>query len=96
MYESLGMAQLSLAQGNYDQAIADLLQSDSGGKTAIVRYWLSAAYAAKGDKLKALDCLQAAFKLGYGDFAALDASPYLASLRDDPRYRQLVQQYRKK
>jgi TolB-like protein len=96
MYENLGMAQLSLAQGNYDQAIAYLAKSDSGGKTAIVRYWLSAAYAAKGDKPKALDSLQSAFKLGYGDFAALDASPYFASLRDDPRYRQLVQQYRKK
>src|SRR5277367_1837688 len=96
MYENLGMAQLSLAQGNYDQAIAYLLKSDPGQKTAIARYWLSAAYAAKGDKPKALDSLQAAFKLGFGDFAALDASPYFASLRDEPRYRQLVQQYRKK
>jgi hypothetical protein len=34
--------------------------------------------------------------LGFGDFGALDASPYFKSLRDDPRYRQLVQQYRKK
>src|SRR5271155_251828 len=96
MYENLGMAQLSLAQGNYDQAISYLLKSDPGQKTAIARYWLSAAYAAKGDKPKALDSLQAAFKLGFGDFAALDASPYFASLRDEPRYRQLVQQYRKK
>ena len=75
MYENLGMAQLSLAQGSYDQAIAYLLKSDPGQKTAIARYWLSAAYAAKGDKPKALDSLQAAFKLGYGDFASLDASP---------------------
>jgi hypothetical protein len=34
--------------------------------------------------------------LGFGDFAALDASPYFASLREDPRYKQLVLQYRKK
>ncbi|MGB7750823.1 MAG: protein kinase [Candidatus Acidiferrales bacterium] len=96
MYENLGMAQLSLARGSYDQAIAYLLKEKSEQKTAIIQYWLSAAYAANGDKPKALACLQAAFNLGFGDFAALDASPYLASLRDDPRYRQLVQQYRKK
>jgi len=96
MYENLGMAQFELVQGNYDQAIPYLQKSDPGGKTAITRYWLSAAYAAKGDKAKALDYLQTAFKLGFGDFAALDASPYFASLRDDPRYQQLLQQYRKK
>ena len=96
MYENLGMAQLSLAQGSYDQAIAYLLKEKSEQKTAMIQYWLSAAYAANGDKPKALACLQAAFNLGFGDFAALDASPYFASLRDDPRYRQLVQQYRKK
>src|ERR1700677_3065537 len=60
------------------------------------QYWLSATYAARGDKPKALASLQAAFKLGFGDFAALDASPYFASLRDDPRYRRLGQQHRKK
>jgi tetratricopeptide (TPR) repeat protein len=96
MFENLGMAQLSLAQGNYDQAITYLLKDEPVHKIAMSQYWLSATYAAKGDKGKALDSLQAAFKLGFGDFAALDASPYFSSLRDDPRYRQLVQQYRKK
>ena len=38
-------------------------------------YWLGAVYAAKGDNDKALASLQNAFKLGFGDFAALDASP---------------------
>jgi tetratricopeptide (TPR) repeat protein len=95
-YESLGMSQLALAQGNYDQAISYLMNSGVVSKTAMDQYWLSTAYAGKGDKEKALAALQNAFKLGFGDIGALDASPYFASLRDDPRYRQLVQQYRKK
>ena len=95
-YESLGMAQLSLAQGNYDAAIGYLAKSASGTKSAMNDYWFSAAYAAKGDNDKALASLQTAFKLGFGDFAALDASPYFKQLRDDPRYQKLIEQYRKK
>ena len=95
-YESLGMSQLALAQGNYDQAIAVLMNSGVPSKTAMDQYWLSAAYAGKGDKEKALVALQISFKLGFSDFGALDASPYFKSLRDDPRYKQLVQQYSKK
>ena len=95
-YEGLGMGQLALAQGNYDQAIAHLMSTGVAEKTAMDQYWISSAYAGKGDKEKALVALQNSFKLGFGDFGALDASPYFKSLRDDPRYRQLVQQYRKK
>ena len=95
-YESLGMSQLELAQGNYDQAISYLMNSGAASHTAMDQYWISSAYAGKGDKEKALAALQNSFKLGFGDFGALDASPYFKSLRDDPRYRQLLQQYRKK
>jgi eukaryotic-like serine/threonine-protein kinase len=95
-YQNLGMAQLSLAQGNYDQAITLVSKRTEGARrTAMDQYWLSAAYSAKGDKENALAMLQDAFKLGYGDFAALDASPYFANLRPDPRFQKLVQQYRK-
>jgi len=95
-YEDMGMTQLALAQGNWAQAISFGSKLGSEHKTALAYYWMSAAYAGKGDKEKALASLQESFKLGFGDFAALDASPYFASLREDPRYKQLVQQYRKK
>jgi eukaryotic-like serine/threonine-protein kinase len=95
-YEDMGMTQLALAQGNWAQAISFGSKLGSEHKTALAYYWMTAAYAGKGDKEKALASLQESFKLGFGDFAALDASPYFASLRDDPRYKQLVQQYRKK
>jgi serine/threonine protein kinase/tetratricopeptide (TPR) repeat protein len=95
-YENMGMTQISLAQGNWEQAVSYGLKLSGGSKTAMNCYWLSAAYAGKGDKDKALASLQEALKLGYGDFTALDSSPYFASLRDDPRYKQLLGQYRKK
>ena len=95
-YKNLGMGQLSLAQGNYDAALKYLAKSESGSKSAMNDYWFTAVYAAKGDNDKALASLQKAFNLGFGDFAALDASPYFKHLRDDPRYQKLIEQYRKK
>ena len=95
-YENLGLAQLSLAEGNWDQAVSYVSKAKTGPKTAMDHYWLSAAYAGKGNREKALASLQASLKLGYGDFVTLDTSPYFASLRDDPRYKQLIQQYRKR
>jgi tetratricopeptide (TPR) repeat protein len=91
-HENLGMAQLSLAQGNYDLAIGYLVKAGSGVKSAIKEYWFSAIYATKRDYVKALASLQSAFKQGFGDLATPDASPYFKHLRDDPRYQKLVEQ----
>ena len=93
-YANLGMAQLALAQGNYDQALAYLMKRSGTQQTAMEQYWQSAAYSAKGDREKALTTMQTAFKLGFRDFAAIDASPYFASMRSDPRFQQLVNRYR--
>jgi eukaryotic-like serine/threonine-protein kinase len=92
-YSDLGEAQVYLAQGKYDQALTRLLKSDQA-RNAIGSYYLSAVYAAKGDKEKALAALQKTFNQGYRDFAAIDASPYFASLRSDPRFKQLINRYR--
>jgi tetratricopeptide (TPR) repeat protein len=95
-YEDLGMLQLSLAQGRYDDAISYSSKLGAASKTAMNYFWLTAAYAGKGDKEKAFETLQQALKLGYGDFTTLDTSPYFKQLRDDPRYQKLTEQYRKK
>jgi serine/threonine protein kinase/cytochrome c-type biogenesis protein CcmH/NrfG len=92
-YADLGGAQVDLAQGNYDAAVTRLLKAGQP-KAALNCYFLSAGYAGKGDKEKALDTLQKAFDMGFRDFAALDASPYFTSLRSDPRFQQLVGRYR--
>jgi serine/threonine protein kinase len=93
-YANLGMAQLALAQGNYDQAIAYLLKRSGLRKTAMDQYWQSAVYSAKGDRDEALATMQEAFKLGFHDFAAIDSSPYFASMRRDPRFQELLSRYR--
>ena len=93
-FRDTGITQVDLAQGNYDAVVASLADSNHQ-KIANDSYFLSAAYAAKGDKAKALATLQKTFDLGYRDFAAIDASPYFASLRTDPRFQQLMQRYRK-
>jgi serine/threonine protein kinase/Tfp pilus assembly protein PilF len=89
----LGLAQVYLAQGDSARAVQTL--ADQHSKAAINLYWLSAAYATHGDTEKALDSLQKSLAAGYGDFAALDASPYFAQLRPDARYQRLIQTYRK-
>jgi serine/threonine protein kinase len=91
-FANLGMAQLRLAQGNYDQAIAYVVKSGQP-KAAVNLYWLSAAYAAKGDKEKALVTLQKTLNSGFRDFGAIDASPYFSSLRSDSRFQRLIRQY---
>jgi hypothetical protein len=67
----------------------------SSESSAINYFLLSAAYATRGDKEKALATLQKAFEAGFHDFAALDDSSYFSSLRADPRFQQLTQRYRK-
>ncbi len=91
-YTNLGIGQIYLAQGNYDAAVTSLLK-DGEPKDAIHSYFLTSAYAAKGDKEKALAQLQKTFTLGYRDFAAIGATPYFASLRSDSRFQKLIRQY---
>ena len=94
-YENLGMAQLALAQSNYDEAIKYMAKRDARKNTTMDQYWLAAIYSAKGDKDKSFAAIQRALETGFRDFAVLDSSPYFANLRSDPRYQKLLQQYRK-
>ena len=89
----LGLGQAYMAQGDYDRALALLTK---GAQPAGINYfWISAAYAARGDKEKSLASLQTAFERGFHDFSALDSSPYFASLRGDARYEAMLRRYRK-
>ncbi len=92
----LGLAQLYLAKGDYDQALSYWLrQSERQRNTAIVAFWGGSIYAARGEREKALAQMQLSLEQGFRDFAAIDASPHFASLRSDPRFQQLVSRYRK-
>jgi TolB-like protein len=89
----LGLAQMYLAQGNSERAVGVLEKVSS--KTTLVPFWLACAYSAHGNRDKALSAMKKAFDLGFRDFAAIDASPHLATLRADPRFQQLMRNYRK-
>jgi tetratricopeptide (TPR) repeat protein len=90
-----GIGQVYLSQGDYDRAITTFLSARVVGEPAMNDFWLSLAYAGRGDKQKALDFLQKAFEANFRDFAAVESSPYFSSLRPDPRFMALVSRYRK-
>jgi serine/threonine protein kinase len=89
----LGIGQVYLAQGEYDKAVK--VMTTNFKPSGVSYYWLGAAYAAKGDSSKALDIMQKAFQSGFADFGAIDNSPYFASLKSDPRFQQLILEYKK-
>jgi TolB-like protein len=89
----LGLAQMYLAQGNSERAVGVLEKVSS--KTSVVSFWLACAYSAHGDRDKALATMKKAFDLGFRDFAEIDASPHLATLRSDPRFQQLIREHRR-
>ena len=90
-YVTIGL--LHLAQGNYNQALAQFDEARRIRETPGLLVLISAAYAGLGDTEKALAELEQALAAGYRDFAAIDADPHLASLRDEPRFQQLVSKY---
>jgi serine/threonine protein kinase/tetratricopeptide (TPR) repeat protein len=91
---NLGRAQALAAQERYDEALATMLKQGEP-KTSIQLYWLSSFYAGNGDKVKALTTLQKSVDLGFRDFPAINANPTFSSLRDDPRFQQLLHRFSK-
>ena len=91
---NFGRAQALAAQQRYGEALATMLKQGES-KTANDLYWLSSFYAGNGDKEKALAALQKSFDLSFRDFAAINANPAFFSLRDDPRFQQLLHRFSK-
>jgi tetratricopeptide (TPR) repeat protein len=93
--QDFGVAQVYLARKEYDRALQTFLHiPEKQRQTAVQVIVLSGIYAGLGQKEKALAQLQRALELGYGDFAAIDASPQFDALRSDPRFQQLLGRYR--
>ena len=93
-FKYLGRAQVYLAQGKYDEALTAVKQSGHP-KAGVDLYWLASIYAAKGDTEKALTTVEEALKIGHLDFAAYNSSHYFDSLRNDSRFQQLLNRYKK-
>jgi serine/threonine protein kinase/Flp pilus assembly protein TadD len=89
----LGLGQMYLAQGDSERAVS--LMEKASPQTGVYFFWMACAYSAHGDRDKALATMRKAFNLGFRDFTEIDASPHLATLRADPRFQQLIREYRK-
>ncbi|MGB3562680.1 MAG: protein kinase, partial [Thermoanaerobaculia bacterium] len=90
----IGMAQYYLAIGDYEKALATI-ERDATRDTVMVRYYRAAILAASGETGEALATLELVLEKGFRDFVTLEASPYFASLREDPRYQELISRYQK-
>jgi tetratricopeptide (TPR) repeat protein len=86
----LGLGEVYLAEGNYNQALAQFNKARRMGETPSLLVQISAVYAALGDKEKSLAELENAVSGGYSDFDHLDSSHNFESLRGDPRFQDLL------
>jgi TolB-like protein/Flp pilus assembly protein TadD len=87
----LGMGQVYLAKGDAARALPYFQKSS---KSAVNQFWLASGYSANGDQDKALAAMKLSLTEGFRDFAAIDASPYLAGLRGDARFQGILASYR--
>ena len=62
---------------------------------AYEEYWLSVFYSGNGDKEKALAALQKSLDLGFRDFRSIEANSAFSPLRDDARFKQLLNRFSK-
>jgi TolB-like protein/DNA-binding winged helix-turn-helix (wHTH) protein/Tfp pilus assembly protein PilF len=86
-----GIAQVYLARREYERALQVFLRiPEKLRKMPGPRFVASCIYAGLGEREKSLAELQTALDGGFRDFAAIDASPELATWRSDPRYLSLV------
>jgi TolB-like protein/Flp pilus assembly protein TadD len=56
-----------------------------------VRYNVACLYALEGETEKAIDCLEDAIQVGFGNRGWIEQDPDLASLREHPRFQALLQ-----
>jgi tetratricopeptide (TPR) repeat protein len=89
-----GLAQYYLAVGDYERAHEQMAISFEMGAGAINYFHRSRVYAAQGEAGKAIEDLEQAFNLGFRDLAGIDACAEFDGLRNDPRFRDLVERYR--
>jgi len=85
---------LLLGSGRPGDALASLESEVALTRSNLKPAWAAAALAQAGDHERALEQLEAALAQGYRDVDDLRRSPYLAPLRRDPRFAQLLASYR--
>ncbi|GIW72642.1 MAG: hypothetical protein KatS3mg102_2184 [Planctomycetota bacterium] len=90
----VGRAYLRLLQGEADAALADLDAAERHhGGFVLASYMRAIVCAQRGDVEAALAALRRARRLGLRDGSRLERDPALAPLRDDPRFRAMLEQW---
>jgi TolB-like protein len=90
---SLGFAQVYLAMGESNKAVALLISRPD--KSHLTPFWLACAYSAEGDVGEATKAIRKSLDLGFRDFSAIDSSPYLQNARANQRFMKAVDEYRR-
>jgi tetratricopeptide (TPR) repeat protein len=86
----LSLAQAAAVNGRRAEALKILSRWRSEGDARAKWYPIALVYAALGQHDTAFDWLEEAFKLHDGELALIKVDPMLASIRNDPRYADLL------
>lgn len=91
----LGIGIAELRRGRVDEAMtafhrAQKLARAGGEEDAGIYFNLACGYSRQGEKARALEALESSVKLGWADPKAMVDDPDLAPLRDDPKFKALV------
>lgn len=94
--EMLKLAIAKMSQGKLEDAEKELLAArERDPKQSLVSYNLAVLRLKQGRKDDALKELEASFMAGFNYFNQMDKDTDLDSLRKDPRFKDLMAQYRK-
>ena len=86
----LGRFWLALVSGRPREALAYAEEKSVTRRTSLSPAWMAMAHAQLGEKDAAFAALDDALARGYRDVPSLRRSPWLAPLRDDPRFEPLL------
>lgn len=85
-----------LKRKKYDDAIAEFTKCiELDPKDAVVYYNLGCVYARKGEKTKAIECLNKAVDNGDRDLKYWETDHDLDSIRDEPGYKEVVKRLKR-
>ncbi|MFT3914011.1 MAG: tetratricopeptide repeat protein [Anaeromyxobacteraceae bacterium] len=86
----LGRFWLALVSGHPREALDHARERMVSRRTSLAPAWEAMAHAQLGEKDPAFTALDEALRRGYRDVPSLRRSPWLAPLRDDPRFEPLL------
>ena len=86
-----GLALILIQQRKFEDAIEALLTLFRLHPEYVNSYKLACAYALNGDKDKAFEWLSKAAQAGWKNTALMATDPNMDSLRDDPRYAEIIE-----